>query len=166
MHQDGNNIESLKTFRALVRLFNEPTTGGTNTFGRYYFDEIPQLQNKIIVGFNVDLNPEFGVLPGNLWLYDYTKIVGGLPAYNANAATLAELFLNIYNDRDELIMENFPCLQATSINLNSGNWSTPKKGEKKVFPLNTKIKIKQSFIFGNSNFTQNNIVVSINFYYK
>lgn len=167
MHQDGNNYLSLKTFRTRVLLFNEGTTGGTNTFGRYYFDEIRELTGKTIVGFNVDLGNSAATDPGNISFDDYTGFANGFRYQNATKFDLPYFFLNIYNDQKELILENFPCYLATGINLNSGYNNGPGKrfGTKYIYPINSKINIRESFIFGNANLTPDNVVISVNFYY-
>ena len=55
MNTPVENIKFTKTFRTKVLLFDEATSGGTTTFGRYYFDDIRELNGKQIVGFSVDL---------------------------------------------------------------------------------------------------------------
>ena len=40
MNTPVENIKFTKTFRTKVLLFDEATSGGTTTFGRYYFDDI------------------------------------------------------------------------------------------------------------------------------
>lgn len=161
----GNNLQAVKTFRTAVLLFDNATTGGTNTFGRYYFDEIRELSGKNIVGFNIDLNPQFGVLPGNISNFDYTHTAAGQPYVIASKFELESFFLNLYNDKKELVLENFPCLLATNLNLNSGNNLTPTPGRKRVYPLGTKLNIRESYVYGNANLLPDNVVISVNFYY-
>ena len=166
MNNIGNNTECLKTFRTIVRLFENASIGTTNTFGRYYFDEIRELVGKNIVGFNIDLNSQFGFLPGNIPNNDYTLSAQGIPYTYASKFELDKYFLNFYNDKEELILENFPCLLATNLNINSGNNSTPTPGKKRVYSLNTKIDIRKCFIFGQALSNFSNLVISVNFYYK
>jgi len=150
-----------------VLLFDAATSGGTTTFGRYYFDEIRELSGKRIVGFNVDLGLHQVTSPCNISAKDNTGTVHGQPYQNAYVFDVPNFFLNIYNDQKELILENFPCLLAANYNLNSGinSGGGKKPGTKYIFPLDTKINIRESYIFGNANLILDNVVISVNFYY-
>ena len=164
------DLEYCKSYRTRVLLFNEGTTGGTVTFGRYYFDEIRELVGKTILGINVDLGNTSVLDPGNITFDDYTGFAAGMQYQNASKFDLPLFFLNLYNDKKELIVENFPAYLLTGINLNSGingsnNPAFAKPGKKYIFPLNTKLNIRESYFFGNANLTADNVVISVNFYY-
>lgn len=165
------DLNYLKSYRTRVLLFDEGTTGGTNTFGRYYFDEIRELVGKTIVGINVDLGNTSALDPGNISFDDYTGFAANFRYQNATKFDLPYFFLNLYNDQKELIMENFPCYALTDVNLNSGingnaNPILTRPGQKYIYPLNTKINVRASYIFGNANLTPDNVVISVTFYYK
>lgn len=160
-----SNPQFKKTFRTTVQMFREATTG-TNAFGRYYFDDIRELYGKNIVGFNVDAGNLNVLYPSNLPPLDKTTFVNGQPLYVAELQlTLQYFYLNLYNDQGELILDNFPCGAATNYN---NNYSIPPRYSKKnILPLDTKIDIRKSYIFGNfAAIGIDNLGISVNFYYK
>ena len=67
----GNNLESYKAKRVTINLFNDPSS--SNNYGKYFFDEYPELQNKKIVGI---------------------KLNSGASTYFANAVLILQGFLN------------------------------------------------------------------------
>jgi hypothetical protein len=164
-----SNPQFLKTFRTTVRMFREATTG-TDTFGRYYFDEIRELTGKNIVGFNVDAGNINALFQSNLPQLDLTTFVNNAPLYVAELQlTLQSFYLNFYNENEELIIENFPCAAAANYN-EVKNFPVLYPGRfkyKNIIPLDTKINIRKSYIFGNfSALGIDNLGISVNFYYK
>ena len=113
MNELAQNIKFTKTFRTEVLLFNEATNGGTTTFVRYYFNDIIELNGKQIVGFSVDLGYNAVTRPATITNDDFTKFTQGANYSIATEFDLPALFLNLYNDQKELILDNFPALLAT-----------------------------------------------------
>jgi len=166
-HAPGNNYECLKIYRTRVLLFDEATTGGTTTFGRYFFDEIRELTDKTIVGFNVNIGQDSVIYYADVPANDYTQTVQGTNMQYATRFDLPYFYLNIYNDKKELIVENFPTLLAANWNLNQQpNVSAKHGGTNFIYPLNSKINIRESYVFGNASLTPNNVAISVTFYYK
>lgn len=167
MNTPVENIKFTKTFRTKVLLFDEATSGGTTTFGRYYFDDIRELNGKQIVGFSVDLGFDAATRPASITNADNTNFAQGLPYINANVFDLPALFLNFYNTEKELILDNFPALLATGYNAkNATIIFGPPLGQRYIFPLDCKLDIRSCYIFGNATLIPDNVVVSINFYYN
>jgi hypothetical protein len=161
-----SNPKFTKTFRTTVQMFRD-TTAGTNVFGRYYFNEIRELYGKNIVGFNVDPGEFNNFYPYSIPNPDYTTFVNNNGLYMADLQIpLKNLFINIYNNQDELIIDNFPAAAATNYNTTTfGVMSIFNK--KNIIPLDCKIDIRKSYIFGNiSLLGVDNLAVSINFYYN
>jgi hypothetical protein len=167
MNQPAQNIKFTKTFRTEVLLFNEATSGGTTTFGRYYFDDIRELNGKQIVGFSVDLGYNAVTRPATITNDDFTQYTQGANYSIATEFDLPALFLNLYNDQKELILDNFPALLATGFNAkNATIFFGPPLGQRYIFPLDCKLDIRSSYIFGNATLIPDNVVVSVNFYYN
>lgn len=173
MNQPAQNIKFTKTFRTEVLLFNESTSGGTTTFGRYYFDDIRELNGKQIVGFSVDLGYNAVTRPATITNNNFTQYTQGANYSIATEFDLPALFLNLYNDQKELILDNFPALLATGINTKNATIFPPKGGpfgislgQRYIFPLDCKLDIRSSYIFGNATLIPDNVVVSVNFYYN
>ena len=166
-HAAGNNYESVKIYRTRVLLFDEATTGGTQTFGRYYFDEIRELNDKLIVGFNVNIGYDSVLYYADISQTDFTQTTQGQNIGYATRFDLPYFYLNIYNDKKELIVENFPALLAANWNLNQQpNFTLGRHGGTNfIYPLNSKINIKESYFFGNANLTPDNVAISVTFYY-
>jgi hypothetical protein len=167
-----SNPSFLKTFRTTVQMFKDTTTG-TNTFGRYYFDEIRELTGKNIVGFNVDAGDISALFQNNITNQDETVFINNAPLYVAELQlTLQNFYLNFYNENSELIIENFPCAAAFNYNefKNYGALYPGLTGFykfKNIIPLDTKINIRKSYIFGNfSALGIDNLGISVNFYYN
>ena len=164
-----SNPQFLKTFRTTVQMFRDTTTG-TNTFGRYYFDEIRELTGKNIVGFNVDAGDLNVLYQNNITYQDQTIFINNAPLYIAELQlTLQNFYLNFYNESEELIIENFPCAAAANYN-EQKTFPVIYPGffkYKNIIPLDTKINIRKSYIFGNfSALGIDNLGISVNFYYK
>jgi hypothetical protein len=167
MNTPVENMNFKKTFRTKVLLFNEGGTGGTTVFGRYYFDDIRELNGKQIVGFSVDLGYDAVTRPASITNADYTNYTQGLAYTNATIFDLPALFLNFYNTEKELILDNFPALLATGYNAkNATILFGPPLGQRYIFPLDCKLDIRSCYIFGNATLIPDNVVVSVNFYYN
>lgn len=161
-----SNPKFTKTFRTTVQMFRDPTIG-TNVFGRYYFSEIRELYGKQIVGFNVDPGEFNNFFPYSITSLDFTTFVNNNPLYIADLQIpLKSLFINIYNDKDELIIDNFPAAAATDHNTTTfGVMNIFNK--KNIIPLDCKIDIRKSYIFGNfAALGIDNLAISVNFYYN
>ena len=162
-HVDGNNYLCTKIYRLNVQLFREP--GTLTSFGRYYFPEIRELNNKQIVGICVNIGGAAKTDDANIVDVDTTNFLQGINYTIANANSLKNFFLNIYNQEKVLIMENFPCLQLADYNAQYGNNNTIKH-QRKIYPLNSKINIRECYIFGDTTTAKANLCVSMNFYYN
>jgi len=158
--QSGNNIEAAKAKRIVINLFD--TTGvNTNVFGKYYFDEYPELNNKIIVG--IKFNSNLG--DNQVYSNDFAQFrtyadnnIGKFAIY-ADDATAQNLMLNLFNEKNELILQNFPLnsLNPPITNINVAG---------KIKPFNTKLNLKASYIFSTLLFSATDPTsVSLTFYY-
>ena len=107
-HQEGNNYEAVKAKRVLINLFREGT--GTQIYGRYFFDEYPELINKTIVGikFNQNLDSQQDIASDFEIFADYSATNLGLPIGYVDSIISRDLFMNLYNSNNELIIQNFP----------------------------------------------------------
>jgi hypothetical protein len=142
-HQEGNNYEAVKAKRVLVNLFREGT--GTQIYGRYFFDEYPELINKTIVGikFNQNLDSQQDVGSDFEVFADYSATNLGLPINYIDSIFSRNLFMNLYNSNNELIVQNFPisCLNQPLEPISSND----KFGN--ITPFDVKLNLKASYIF-------------------
>jgi len=157
--QSGNNIEAARAIRIIVNLFD---TGGVNTnvFGQYYFDEYPELNNKTIVG--IKFNTNLGQAQNNTPDFDTPNLSLdnnlGRAAFYADDLYAGYLMVNLFNDKNELIIQNMP--------LNSLNYIVSNNTGGKIIPFDTKLNLKRSYIFSTRAFTTTDpISVSLTFYY-
>lgn len=142
-HQEGNNFEAVKAKRVLINLFRENT--GTEIYGRYFFDEYPELINKTIVGikFNQNLDSQQDNASDFEIYADYTATNLGLPIGYVDSFYSRFLFMNLYNSNNELIIQNFPisCLNQPLEPISSND----KFGN--ITPFDVKLNLKASYIF-------------------
>jgi hypothetical protein len=161
----GNNIEAVKAKRIVVNLFDNTGTN-TNVFGQYFFDEYPELNNKTIVG--IKFNSSEGQSQGSFFDFsNFTTYIDnniGLPVAYAAEGEANYLMLNLFNEKNELILQNFP-LNSFNTNLRQPIGGAPNTNGK-IKPFNTKLNLKASYIFSTFQFTATNpIAVSLTFYY-
>ena len=162
-HVDGNNILCTKIYRLNVQLFLEAGSGAQ--FGRYYFPEVRELNGKEIVGINVNIGGNAATSLANIVEIDTTNFAQGISYTIADDTALKSFFVNIYNDKKILIMENFPALQLADWNSLYGSNRTTKH-QRKIYPLNTKLNIRECYIFGDASLAKDNLCISMNFYYN
>lgn len=162
---EGNNIEAVKAKRVVVNLFDNIGTN-TNVFGKYFFDEYPELNSKTIVGIKFNTNYE-GVDQG--FYFDFSNLATnrdnniGINANYAGEETARDLMLNLFNEKNELILQNFP---LNSLNSNISFIPPNQYLGGKIKPIYTKLNLKASYIFSTSLFTVSNPrAVSLTFYY-
>ena len=158
-HQEGNNYEAVKAQRITVNLFDENFSSAI--YGRYYFNEYPQLKGKTIVGVKANLNPDIGEPTDfNLNLIATENTAGKL-LYYVDTAIATSLFINFYNDKNELVYQNMPvCRLANTMDnifaLHEGN----------IMPINSKMNIKNSYVFTTEQINPATLLtLSLTFYY-
>lgn len=157
--QLGNNIEAAKAKRIVINLF-DISGSNTNVFGQYFFDEYPELNNKTIVG--IKFNTATGVQVGNFPDFGQfnTSIDNniGIDAQLCQSRDARYLMINLFNEKNELIIQNMP---INSLNSNTSDFISGK-----IKPFNTKLNLKASYIFSTVAFTAANPTsVSFTFYY-
>lgn len=140
---EGNNIEAVKAKRVVVNLFEDNSINLT-VYGKYYFNEYPELNHKTIVGikFNSNvgqsqnLHNDFAIDNG---LYLDNNI--GIGAYYADTQDGQGLLLNLFNEKNELIIQNMP---LNSLNPELATYQSKLNG--KILPFDTKLNLKASYI--------------------
>lgn len=156
-HQEGNNYEAVKFKRVVINLFDENGAASTSVFGKYYFNEYPELNNKTIVGirFNSDganQSDDFG----GVQTYNDNNI--GIKSAYINEGVAKYLLVNLFNQDNELILQNFP------LNLMNPTLSNPNsKQNGKITPLNTKLNLKNSYISTTASLAALVIPISVSF---
>jgi hypothetical protein len=161
--QLGNNIEAAKAIRIVVNLFD---TGGTSTnvYGKYYFNEYPELNNKTIVGIKLNtgkIDEGIGSYPDFVNFQSSINNNIGKNAIYVDSDQAKKLMLNLFNNKNELIIQNMP---LNSLNTNIEQSSFTLNG--KIIPFDTKLNLKASYIFSTYLFTSTfPKSVSLTFYY-
>lgn len=161
-HQEGNNLESVKAKRINLNLFDD--SGNAQLYGRYFFNEYPDLIDKKIVGIKWNRNlgqsqddgADFDVLS------DYTTNNLGYGVYYVDDQASRYLFLNLYNTDKELIIQNLPIstLNQPSYAVNTGE----KFG--KIPAFDVKLDLKSSYVFVTQTFSPaEKLSLSLTFYY-
>ena len=160
----GNNLESYKAKRVTINLFNDPSS--SNNYGKYFFDEYPELQNKKIVG--IKLNS--GAIDRAVLQDDFYEVsnsldnnLGIVTGYIDVTSYAKYLFLNIYNKENELIIQNFPIVNLAQNFINNND----QYNRGKIMPFDMYINLKRSFIFSNLVFNAptDQLTVSFTFFY-
>lgn len=142
IYAEGNNREAIKFERTFISI---PGSPGTVIYGRYYFPELPQIDKGRIVG--IQFNSLFGNIPG---AKNNQLPVNNYSVFNPLAATgvgvnadadFAALYvtLNMVNDEDRLVIDNFPVNQLYGKYTN--NWT-----KNKIIPFDIKAKMRKSYI--------------------
>ena len=161
-HQEGNNLESVKAKRINLNLFDD--SGNSQLYGRYFFNEYPDLIDKKIVG--IKWNRNLGQSQDNgadFDLYsDYTTNNLGYGVYYVDDLYAKSLFINFYNNKKELIIQNFP---VTSLDQPQGGvFSTEKSG--KIPAFDVKLDLKSSYVFVTQIYSPlDKLSLSLTFYY-
>jgi hypothetical protein len=139
-HQDGNNYQSVKTKRVNVTL----TISANNP--RYYFPDIPELNDVEIVG----IQAHYG---DNGLLYGDIHFNVGDPNTPWAILTGVNCFLNLINTKNELIVSNFPLLtfyNPTELDINNVNNILNDNMSGKIIPINSKLLLRQCYIYVNT----------------
>jgi hypothetical protein len=157
-YQLGNNIESVKTKRVNVNIDLQ----ANNTNARWYFPEIPELNDVQIVGieahttgFSFDLNPDVRSDLSNFW------------TFAKGTSMIYYCFLNLVNTQNELVIQNFPCItfpNRIAPKFNGLLSNSNKSG--RIIPIYQKLNLRQCFIYANPQATPNqNTVATFTFYH-
>jgi hypothetical protein len=159
----GNNLESYKSKRVTINLFNDPNA--SNQFAKYYFDEYPELQNKKIVGIKFNAGVIGGLYEGEDFQEVYNSLdnnIGQNSGYVDNLGYARYLFLNLYNKNNELIIQNFPLVNLCQ---NFNTYDQYNRG--KIIPFDCYLNLKRSYIFSSLVYTgpTQESTVSLTFYY-
>ena len=152
-------ITPVKIRRVAVQAFTDPEQTPLN--GRFYFPDIPELNNTTIVG--IEFIPGWTGTLQNYYLpqnfgAEYT--VNGNPCFNANYLFAQNFTLTMKNENNQYIIENFPILQLWNKNPASNTRL------KKIWPFNFKTILKDSFVYCQS-FTPGirNSILQFQFHY-
>jgi hypothetical protein len=160
-HQEGNNYEAVKFKRVVINLFDNNGAASNNVFGKYYFNEYPELNNKTIVGIRFNSNGS-NANDDFFAVSTYTDNNIGIDASYIPESVAKFLLVNLFNRDNELILQNFPLnlMNPTLSNVNS-------KQNGKITPLNTKLNLKNSYIQTTAALTSLVVktAVSFTFYY-
>jgi hypothetical protein len=141
-HQDGNNYEAVKTKR--ISFLIAISTAQINP--RFYFPDIPELNNVQIVG----IEAHFGQSPnqffdGDIWYFLNNNNTPWDPAIGALC------FVNLINSQNELIIANFPATGFYNAQANkSNNLLSQSDKSGKIIPVYAKLNLRQSYIYFNN----------------
>jgi hypothetical protein len=160
---EGNNRESIKIRRVEIPLY-DPINQNSTGVGNYYFPEIPELNNKEIVGIQaLTANPTFGTSK-IIENFNPNFITPNTPngfAYNADFATYAVSTLTLTGTDNIKVIDSFPVMQ-----LIGGPWDTFPAAKLKIFPFSVKINIRNSFISVYQVTVVQKLIANFNFYYR
>jgi hypothetical protein len=181
MENYGNNIESVKALRVNIQLYKQDSNNDQpNT--QYFFPEIPELNGKTIVGIKLNAGTDVLIDPvGNIdSLFDlpdfiltentqgFTQEVAGPRGVGTTYSIDIDkyLFLTLYNDKNEQIICNYPVHDLASYNYNNVSIDYSIMG--RIRPFNTKINLKQSYVFSSgvlSTICIRPLIAAFTFYY-
>ena len=147
----------VKIRRVMLQAFNEPEESVIN--GRFYFPDIPELNNTTIVGL------EF-VKGGFTFLSDYylprvnrETVVNGNPGHNADLTDARNFTVTFSDIQNNYILENFPVVAL---------WNR-KNGANKpklILPFNFKTILRSGYVtVQNYTVSVRNLFLNFNFYY-
>jgi hypothetical protein len=137
IYAEGNNREAVKIKRFSIPIQFE--TGVLN-YARYYLPELPEVNKGRVVGIQAHLRLE------NLTQPSYITVPRTNPGSGAgtgpNWGTLYGKLstLNLVNNEDKLVIENFPLIQLSGLNATDPNIQ-------KIIPFDIKINSKKSYIY-------------------
>jgi hypothetical protein len=141
-HQDGNNYEAVKTKRISFPI--AISTAQINP--RFYFPDIPELNNVQIVG----IEAHFGQSPNQFFFGDiYYFLNNSNTPWDADTGALC--FVNLINTENDLIISNFPATgfyNASTIKSNNLLLQEDKSG--KIMPVYAKLNLRQCYIYFNN----------------
>lgn len=125
----GNNLRSAKIKRVLV-----PLTNGSAQ-GRFQLPEDPELERKNIVGVSVSFAAgTYGDISA-ITPYTEGNLLVRIPRDTDPQAK--RFFLTLYNQQNEIIVENFPLYAL---------YNRTAADVARIIPINGKIKARQSFL--------------------
>jgi hypothetical protein len=130
-----------------------------------FFPENENLTGKTITGITIDFTePRNAPFQFNISSNDFSVL--GAP-FNNVSASLAYMYMTLYNMQDEIIFDKTPLNFFSGYNSAYPNPVTgARNGKKRIIPTNFVIDLRKSYIQGTPGFTQFNSIISINFYYK
>jgi hypothetical protein len=140
IYAEGNNREAVKIKRISMPIKFET---GTVNYSRYYLPELPEVNKGKVVGIQTHIVES--VPPGAQNSYEtvpYTNEGNG-SNIGLNWVTFLSKYttLNLINNDDLLIIENFPLIQL------SGYTSNINQTVQKIIPFDIKINTKKSYIY-------------------
>lgn len=154
-HQDGNNYQAVKTKRVNVTL-----NAATNNINpRFYFPDIPELNDVQIVGIEAHMTRPVGLLFGDLFYTSTSTNFWTVPLIQYS-------FINLVNNNNELIIQNFPAIglfNVTALNPNVQIASVQKSG--KIFPIYSKLNLRQCYIYIANFIATETAIASFTFYH-
>lgn len=126
----GNNIRCAKVKRILI-----PLTEASQQ-GRYQLPDDPDLDKKNIVGLSASFAEFLAV--GDV-AQNTPYFINGVRLqipFDSNLIT-KQSYLTLYNDKNEIMVENFPF---------QGLFNRPSPTVNKILPITGKIKTRQSYV--------------------
>jgi hypothetical protein len=136
IYAEGNNREAVKIKRISIPIQDD---AGISNYARYYLPELPEINKGKVVGIQSHFTigsagqPEYVSVPVINW--------NNQPGVNFPTASGKNMTLNLVNNEDILIIENFPLLQLT------GYTNTVNNDKQKIVPFDIKINSKKSYIY-------------------
>lgn len=155
----GNNLQADKCFRARIPLFDQ--FGNTVNGTKYFFPELPAIENKNIVGIEAHLATTVAPPPPPSNQGDLAGS-GGLAGKNLLSWLAAYVYITIYGDGLQEKFYNVPLYSLF-------NRQTPNQLTKRVKPYFGKIKTRNSYLIIPANSTisiAGDYVVNLTFFYN
>jgi hypothetical protein len=154
----GNNLQADKSFRVRIPLFDQ--FGNTVNGTKYFFPELPAIENKNITGIEAHLaTTAVGPPPVNDGDLSGS---GGLAGKNILTWLAAYVYVTIYSDTLNEKFYNVPLYSLF-------NRQTPNQLTKRVKPYFGKIKTRNSYLIIPANATVSiagDYVVNLTFFYN
>lgn len=183
MENYGNNIESVKALRVNIQLYKQDTYNDQpNT--QYFFPEIPELNGKTIVGIKLNAGTDVLIDPvGNIDSFfdlpdfiltenaqGFTQEVAGPRGVTSTYQIDIDryLFLTLYNDKHQQVICNYPVHDLAMYNYRIPGSYIDRDIMGKIRPFNTKINLKESFVFSSavlSTICIRPLIAAFTFYY-
>jgi hypothetical protein len=156
-HQDGNNYQAVKTKR-----ISFPIATSTAVINpRFYFPDIPELNNKQIVG----IEAHFGAGPDQFFEGDIWYFLNN-PNTPWQASVGANCFVNLVNTENEIIISNFPATAFYNAQTNkSNNLLSQSDKSGKIMPIYAKLLLRQCYIYYNGGLAGFNSIATFTFYH-
>jgi hypothetical protein len=155
----GNNLNADKFYRARIPLFDE--FGNTVNGVKYFFPELPAIENKNIVGIEAHLATTVAPPPPPSNDGDLAGS-GGQPGKNLLSWLAAYVYITIFDHNGAEIFYNVPLYSLF-------NRQTPAQLTKRVKPYYGKIKTRRSYLIIPANATVSiagDYVVNLTFFYN